>query len=161
MRIAEHLSRNVEWSTLRDITGTTDNTGKALRNLLSAPTADAARQAYWQLENHIVAQGTVFEAAVPATMVLMAALAGELPIHVRIAVLDLLYQILSGTADATEVAAGNGSTVDRCRNHAREGLWGLVHESINGPEETREAARDVLRTIAARDDLFLSLIEAT
>ena len=47
MRIAEHLSRNVEWSTLRDITGTTDNTGKALRNLLSAPTADAARQAYW------------------------------------------------------------------------------------------------------------------
>jgi hypothetical protein len=117
--------------------------------LLSATDPSSADDAYWQLENYVVAQGSLFEVAEPATQILVASLVDERATHIRISVLDLLYQILSGEPDASEIAHGNVDLVDRCRELAREGAWLLIKEFVNGQ---RDAARDVLQLIKCSCD---------
>jgi hypothetical protein len=135
----------VAWGELREASGDAVQTASALRSLLSAQTPEEASAAYWQLENRIVVQGAVFEAAEAATAVVVAALAEPRPFHIRVAALELLFQILSGEPDATELARGNVHLVTRCRQRAREGLWVLIREFSSGL--AADAAADVLRII--------------
>jgi hypothetical protein len=94
MGLAELDTARIEWRDLSEAAGTT--------------------AAYWRLENHLVVQGSVFEAAEPSVSVLVAALADERPRHVRVSILDLLFQILNGGPDHSEVALLVGSYPSRC-----------------------------------------------
>ena len=66
----------------------------------------------------------------------------EHPKFVRIAVLDLLFQILSGSAAPSSPTPAD--IVERCRRTARHGLWLLVRDREMGEAE---AARDVLAAL--------------
>lgn len=145
--IAELIVENTDWSVLREATGTSEDVGRALAQLIDAPTAERATEAYWRIENHAVVQGELFEVAEACTSVLVAALADTRPRHVRVSTLDLLFQILSG--DRTPSGAAPPDIVERCRRAAREGLWGLVREAVAGE---REAAWDVLELAGLGDD---------
>jgi hypothetical protein len=152
MALAEIELARVDWSKLREIAGGADGVGRALGRLLAAGTPADATDAYWQIENHVVVQGELFEAAEPAVSVLVAAFADERPRHVRIAALDLLYQILAGLPGPVEREAGNDDLLARCQARAREGFWLLLHEFLAGESA---AALDVLKLIAS-DDLLRS-----
>ena len=138
-KIAQKLNERTDWSSFRDITGSSIDVGNAIHVLLNARYAASAEAAYWRLENRIVVQGTVYSAVVPATCVLVAALADDIPMPVTISILELLYQILSGAQAEDETGV---DLIGQCRVLASEGLWLIVKEFVDGP---RDAARDVLQ----------------
>lgn len=138
MGVAELVISCTNWTGLRQVSGaSSESVGAALSELLMAPTPEAASAAYWRIENHAVVQGELFEVAEACVRVLVAAFADDRPRYVRISALELLFQILSG--DSTD---SNNPFSERCRNAAREGLWGLVREAIGGEQE---AGWDVLK----------------
>src|SRR6266852_6321084 len=111
MGLAEREVERVEWGRLTELAGSAERVGPALQRLLSARTAEESTGSYWQLENHVVAQASILEAAEPTVSVLVAALADERPRHVRIAGLDLLFQILSDQPHEPELRRGHNDLV--------------------------------------------------
>lgn len=98
-----------------------------------------AQRAYWGIENYAFAQGELFEVSEACSSVLVAALADPRQKWVRVSVLELLFQILSGYASTHEGTPAD--IVQRCRQAVREGLWLLLREALIGE---RDAALDVL-----------------
>lgn len=131
--VAESLIRTTEWSRLRESCGTAAGVGMALSALLSAESPDAIDDQYWRIENHVVVQGELYESAEACCAVLVAAFADERPHFVRIAALELLFQILRGYGSDTPGTPTD--ILERCQRAVREGLWGIVREAIRGHQE--------------------------
>ena len=146
---AEYLITRVDWTSLHELDGDGRRVRDALTALLSATNVEQTEAAYWQIENHAVVQGTVYEVAEACTSVLIASLMDEHPKFVRVAVLDLLFQILSGSAAPSSPTPAD--VVERCRRTARHGLWLLVREREMGEVE---AARDVLAALGETDRIL-------
>jgi hypothetical protein len=146
MGVAELIVASTDWSRLREASGPADRVGHGLSQLLSAGTPEAASDAHWLIENHAVVQGEVFEVAEACVWVLAASLADDRPSHVRIAVLELLFQILVGRPSPQAPT----DIIERCKRAALEGLWGLVREATTGQ---REGAWDVLDQLSLGDRL--------
>jgi len=145
----------IHWSRLREVSGSAENIPSALNELFSALTPSDVEIAYWKLENHVVVQGQLYEVAQFVVPVLLAALAEERPRHVRICILELLFQIVSGEADETELRVGNIDLVTECRARAREGLWILYRELVFGEREAAREVIDVIETDLSRLAYFL------
>jgi hypothetical protein len=137
--IAENLIDSVKWDNYEVGSGDARKVGDAIRELLTSKDSAEAESAYWKLENHIVVQGNVYTSAVPATRILVASLLDDRPLSVRIPILDLFFQILSGTP-----ANPGEDVVNICKKYVYEGFWLIVNEFVQGP---RGAARDVLELI--------------
>ncbi len=141
---------SVNWSSLRIIQGRDPaRIPDAVRRLLLADTEATAEEAYWELDNRVVVQGQLFEAAKYVVPVLLAGLAGRLSTPARRAVADLLVEICSGAPDASEVALGENQLDQECRAVAREGLWLLYGLLLDADGRVREWA---LQTIDAVDN---------
>lgn len=146
--LAERVIRSTNWSQLAAANGPASQIGESLGLLLTAATPEEASTAYWRLENHVVVQGELFESAEQAVAVVVAAFADPRPRHVRISMLELLYQILRGLPSPDEIERGNADLLERCRARTLEGLWLLVHEAMVGEHE---AVMDVLELILDGD----------
>lgn len=74
--MAAHSNQDIPWSRLRQMTGTCEAIPGALRDLCSD---DPARRkaAYWQIENHVVVQRDLYEAAPFVVLGLLACLGAE------------------------------------------------------------------------------------
>ncbi len=142
--IAEVEIGRITWDDLRSAGGFASTIPKALADLYGASTPEQAQDAYWRLENHVVVQGQLYQAAEQVVSVLLAMLSEERPRHVRISSLELLLQILMGEPHTQELSLGNANLAERCRNKAKEGLWTLYKELHQGE---REAAREILDVI--------------
>jgi hypothetical protein len=124
--------------------------------MLHAETPDELDERYWELENHVVIQGRLFQAAPPVVSVLMAALTcAERPSWVRIGILDLLFQLVIGTSHESEIANGSHLLGATCKKAARHGLWVLYRELYEGE---RDAARDILDQIEEDRDRLAAVI---
>jgi hypothetical protein len=145
--LAEREIELVDWAQFTELDGPGGDIGNRLRALLDAGSSDAAGDAYWRLENHVVAQNELFDSAEPTVSVIVAALADERPRYVRIALLDLLYLILTASPSAA-IKARCPDLVERCHARAREGLWLLVREAAVGAQGS---ARDVLELLGELD----------
>lgn len=121
--------QRVDWASIREADGSAVNVPNAIRELLAARSSQEVNQAYWKLENHVVVQGQIFEAAVYTVPVLMAALTlpGRL-LCVRIGLMELLFQILKGMPHQEEVDRGLDNLAEQCKGAARCGLWLLYRE---------------------------------
>lgn len=142
------------WATLRKLNGTAEHIGSALFELTYAADTDAAKAAYWKIENSAVVQGQLFESAMHVIPCLLALLLEERLRCIRISALELLFQIVAGEADEEEVSRGNADLGDACRAKAREGLWLLYRELLMGE---REAAREILEVIDPEVDRWSKL----
>jgi hypothetical protein len=139
MKLAEHLLAVIDWSRVRSANGDGLPIQHALGQLLSSETAEVAERAYWDIENHAFVQGELFEVSEACATVLIAALADSRETWVRVAVLELLFQIVSGQASAKPGTPHD--LLQRCRAVVREGLCLLLREAIAGQ---RDAALDVI-----------------
>ncbi|GGQ56282.1 hypothetical protein [Couchioplanes azureus] len=141
--LAERLIEATDWGSYRKLEGVSAaDVGQALMSLLGADRGriDTAEDS---LEDKIVPQADLYSAAEPAISVLAASLADPRPRWVRIAVLELMYLILSGAPVRDEVERGNGALLERCIARVRESLWLIVREAL-ADETCYEAALDVL-----------------
>jgi hypothetical protein len=132
------------WHELRAASGSAAEIRASLAELLTAGSPDGVEAAYWQLENHVVVQGQLFGVAPCVVSVLLAALLEDSPPFVRIGVLELLFQILSGESHESEKDKGLGP---KCRELGRCGLWLLYGElEANSPGQSA-AAVEVLELL--------------
>lgn len=139
LRVAESLMETIDWSRLRSANGNGERVRHAMGQLLASDSGDAAQQAYWGIENHAFVQGELFEVSEACSSVLVASLADPREMWVRLAVLELLFQIVSGRASSTPDTPPDLER--RCHEAVREGLWLLFREALTGQ---RDAALDVL-----------------
>jgi hypothetical protein len=90
----------VPWAQLKCLSGFSNHVPTAVRDLVSDD-PKIAEAAYWRLENHVVVQGELYEAAAYLPEILIEAL-DFAPFKGRI--LELLFQIGSGySAEAPEL----------------------------------------------------------
>ncbi|GIH73044.1 hypothetical protein [Sphaerimonospora thailandensis] len=145
------------WGSLRAMGGEADRVPESILTLLSSETEDDAWAAYWELENCVVVQGQLFEASQYVVPVLLAALVGEISQVARKAVLELLFQLVSGESDTEEVERGNSDLGSICRQNAREGIWVIYRELCSGHYDL---ARDILEMIDRDRDRFAHFVDA-
>ena len=141
--LVEYELGAVDWGSLRAM-GDAAVVPGAVRALVSAETSDAADAAYWHLDNNVVVQGQLFEAALPLVPVVLAALAGHLSAPARLRAMDLAVEIASGRPDVSETELGNTSLGRDCRAAFAEGLW-LIYAQLSAEEASlRERAVQVV-----------------
>lgn len=114
-----------QWNTLR-AAGTAVDVPLAIEALQSATTEEAAVDAYWRIDNVVVVQGAVYEAALAATQCLLSSLLQCTEVA-RPHILELLVQIGSGEASESEVVAGNSSVVEMCLGELVRGFPIYAH----------------------------------
>jgi hypothetical protein len=93
----------------------------ALRALAAAETAEAADAAYWRLDNHVIVQGALYQAA-EATAVAAVLALPRATVAGRARLLELLGQIGAGATAPSEVAAGNTGLAERCLREVAKGF---------------------------------------
>jgi hypothetical protein len=148
-RWSEDVGR-VDWGRLRVSSGYASAVPSALVRLASSSTFDEGMKVYWELDNSIIIQGNLFEAAefvVPHVLNLAVASSD----HVRELALELLIQIVGGQPHPNEIAAGNAYLGEHCRNAARSGLaiFYALLDSTN--DELRDRAVELLRFLEDDD----------
>jgi hypothetical protein len=135
-----------EWSRIRESDGPATSIPIAFRELLASNSPDESTNAYWKLENHVVLQGSLFEAAAYIVPAICAALVDKSRARwVRIQLLGLLDQIVFGEPHPEEVARGLGDLAVRCQDAAREGLWTLYRIFQEG--ELSQTAGDIIELV--------------
>ena len=156
--LAEIERARWDWARLRQATGHAGHVPDSIRAMLKAGTPDELDERYWELENHVVIQGRLFQAAPPVVSVLMASLScAERPDWVRVGLLDLLFQLVIGTSHESEIANGAHLLGPTCKKAARHGLWVLYRELVEGE---RDAAKDVLNQIEEDRDRLAATLAA-
>ena len=134
-----------DWRSLRTLIGPADFVPAAIDRLLTATTDAEASTAYWELDNRVVVQGQLFEAADAVARELVARIcSGGASMFGLSRALDLLVELAYGEADASEVAAGNVNLGDRCRDEIRKGTQCLQAIAANGDDRALTAIRDLV-----------------
>ena len=118
---AELELARVDWASFSGDRWTATPVKEALARSLSASSTEEVHAAYGALENRVVAQGTVYSAAEPVVTGLIAAFTDPRIRQVKIAALQIMYQMLAGLPDASRSDGANVRLIDRCRDRAREG----------------------------------------
>ncbi len=158
--LAEACVMSTSWEMFRTSSGTAEAVPDALRNLAEAETKEAARSCYWRLDNVIVLQGWLFEAAVPVVPVLLALLTGELPAAAKREIVELLQQIGCGETHRDEEARGNADLGDRCRRLIREGIWTVYGLLLDPDLDTRDACLALLQRVETDRERYLTMLQA-
>ena len=91
-------SERFEWSTIRAAAGrTAERVPDALESLRTSTNEHEASEAYWRLDNFVIIQGSLFDAALP-TAACLVTLVGITSGIAREKMIELLEQISSGEA---------------------------------------------------------------
>src|ERR1700712_1066210 len=115
-----------DWTQIREANGTAASIPIAFRELLESESPNASVVAYWKLENHVVVQGSLFQAARCLLPAICAALVDfNRAKWVRVQLLELLYQLVAGVTHPEELTRGTGDLAGQCKAAAREGIWTL------------------------------------
>ena len=133
----------IPWGDLRLSSGDASKVPAALRKLAQSPSRDEGLNAYWELDNSIVIQGRLFQAAEFVVPFVLDLALGAVD-HVRELALELLIQLAAGQPDPSEISAGNTELGDLCRTTIRAGLasYYLFLDSSN--DEFRDRALELI-----------------
>lgn len=163
--LAELELARVDWSKLREIRCSfgerfvsADYIPSVMKGILNAKTSEEVEKLYWKIENNVFVQGQLFEAAEYLIPVLIASLMEVKEEFIKIWILELIFQIVAGVPDQSEIALGNSGLGERCRAKAREGLWILYETLVNENSNNSELAFEILQRIetdSSRLETFL------
>jgi len=112
--------QRLDWSSLR-ASGDAAGVPAALLALQQATDEREALRAYWRIDNVVVVQGRLYEAALPTVNALLIGLTGCTTVA-RPHLLELLVQLASGETAPSEVMLGNLQLAERCRAALPAGL---------------------------------------
>ncbi|MEM7349608.1 MAG: hypothetical protein AAF657_02305 [Acidobacteriota bacterium] len=114
-----------DWSKLR-AAGTVVRVPRAICALRDAQSADEAAAAYWKIDNKVVVQGALYEAAVPAAECALAALPHSTEFG-KPKLVELLYQLGNGESHPSEVEVGLPNLGELCRIEICRGATMIFH----------------------------------
>jgi hypothetical protein len=92
----------------------------AILGLQRATTEDEADRAYWKIDNEVIVQGALYEAALPTIRCLLSALL-DCTDTARPKIIELLFQLGNGEPDSSEIALGNIDLDSLCRREVWRG----------------------------------------
>lgn len=147
---------NVNWKELRTASGNASYVPSAIRGLVSEEKA-VQEASYWKLDNHVVLQSDLFEAApyvVPFLLEILSSSDG----YGRQRVYDLLYEIANGYADEGIMSEFDGeevSLVSACRKVSLRGL-NLYFEDLS--DESSNVREKALELIVSLNDEKQSIV---
>ena len=141
MKLDESISC-VPWNDIKVASGSAEQVPDALIGLLS-PDEETQNRSYWRLDNEVVLQSDLYEAAYYVIPILVQMLADKVP-HGRERIYDLLYEIANGYAPA----ASSCRTRD---GEARDAARGVRGRRLNdGLNIFRQDADDADPRITAK-----------
>jgi hypothetical protein len=138
------LLNEVNWESLRTIVSDASMIPSAVEALSEALRPEEVEAAYWRLDNHVVVQGQIFDSALALIPVLLALLAGALAEPVRASILELLFQILVGTPDHTEIDRGLLNLAEECRTEIKKGMWLFYSDLFSTEPSVRKVAMELV-----------------
>lgn len=141
------LIGTVDWAAARSMLGGSAFVPESLARLLRAESDEEAEAAYWELDNRVVVQGQLFDAARLLVGPLVSALQTRLAPSARRQVVDLLVEIALGTPDQSELLLGNEELAAQCRREIERGLWCFYGLLDDGDARVRMGAVDVLDAV--------------
>jgi len=151
--VIESLIRSVRWDEMRSLNGSAEHVPAALRDLLS-DNLDVINRAYWKLDNHVVVQADLFEAAYYVIPILLQMLREGIDTG-RIRVYDLLFEICNGHGQCGEMLkTAHGEELllrVACRQEIRRGIELFEADLHNQDEEFSRNARDLLECLDEED----------
>jgi hypothetical protein len=154
----------VPWGKLHTAHGTAERVPAAIRGLAGAD-ADTADDWYWQLDNNVVLQGSVYEAGYYVIPFMLAMVDSALPSEVRARAYDLLVEIARGVpGDSTRATVGDGSEEVPLVQAARrliEGKFARYRADLLGSDPVpRRKALDLLVSLDLPSDELRALLES-
>jgi hypothetical protein len=141
-----------DWSQLR-ASRTARDVPSAINALLGASNEEDADRAYWKIDNVVVVQGSLFEAAIPTTACLLVGLVQCNEIA-RPRVLELLVQLTAGEDSPEEVKLGRQGIAEECARMLRLAAGTFLSLLEYGTEEEQGYCIDLLG-LCARQDVTL------
>ncbi|WP_433793704.1 hypothetical protein [Actinoplanes sp. CA-252034] len=115
--------RRHDWAAYRAPVSSGPSIPDVFQRLLDAGSAEEA--AGFSLEYRLEVQSMVYEVALPALDVMLAAYVEDLPNWVESEFLNALHGIILGEPHRSELDLGNFDLVERCVQRARDGIWTL------------------------------------
>lgn len=144
----------VDWASKAVQMGTAKNVPHALLGLLS-PDAKQRERAYWKLDNHVVVQGTLYEAAYFVIPILIQML-HECPAFGKPEIYELLIQLACGWAgDGETIMTVEGDTVSlraACRREIRKGVGTFELDQIESDGNVTGVAIELIEELADPDN---------
>lgn len=130
------LVNAVDWRAARTAVGDATAVPQAMADLFAASTEEAAKSAYWShLDNEVVVQGQLYEAAGLVIAPILTELSGDsLSRASRYRAVELLAEIALGAPHPSEEESGGQQLREFCIGQMRRGLWTL-YALLDCPDE--------------------------
>jgi hypothetical protein len=142
----------IDWAALRTAHGDAAHVPDALDRLRSDD-EDTRKAAYWQLDNYVVLQGTLFEAAPFVADELIRMLHSELSDPTKILVYRLLFEIRNGYAPDIDTVTRDGRSVplrEACQQTVSTALLSYRADLVAADASLRNEAVDLLASMEDR-----------
>lgn len=150
----------IEWEKLRQADGFATNVPSALRGLVSDD-PEVQRASYWKLDNHVVLQSDLFEAAYYVIPYLLEIVKMDQFIEKKY-VYDLLYEIANGYAPDESLCVIDGQSVPlktACRKAVSEGIDLYFSELKDNTSPNRDKALELLVSLAKTESTILPALK--
>jgi hypothetical protein len=138
-----------DWPRLR-AQGSAAGVPAALEALQNAASTEEAERAYWRIDNTVVVQGALYEAAAPTAACTVIAL-GRCSPPARRFLLELLVQMAAGEPAPEELKAGGGAIRGACLAEVRNGVALYLDLLERGDDEERGWCGELLGRSAEVD----------
>lgn len=142
----------IDWAALRTAHGSAAHVPGALAGLRSDD-EDIRTAAYWQLDNHVVLQGNLFEAAPFVADELMRILKDEVSGPTKVLIYRLLFEIRNGYAPDFDTVTRDGRSVplrEACQQTVSTALQLYRVDLVAADASLREGAVDLLASMEDR-----------
>jgi hypothetical protein len=147
----------VNWSELRQAHGDAGHVPEAIKGLIASdPKVQEA--SYWKLDNHIVLQGDLYQAAFYVIPFLIEILKSNIQSG-RNYVYDLLFEIANGCAPDEVSCVYDGLNLpltDACKRVIADNINTYLAEVANASSDCRESALDLLISLEEQQDKIIS-----
>ena len=152
MQLQQELS-GVNWSEKSVASGKADKVPAALAGLLS-PDENLRNRSYWQLDNEIVLQSDLYEAAYFVIPFLIRCLSEKVA-HGRDRIYDLLYEIAHGHAPTSLVCRTKEgdeiSLEDACAREVNKGLEMYLRDTTDANPLIAEKAKELIELLKSNE----------
>ncbi|QUJ67382.1 hypothetical protein KDD30_15305 [Photobacterium sp. GJ3] len=142
---------SVDWKKLEQAHGDASHVPKAIEQLISED-EEKREKAYWKLDNHVVLQSDLYEAAFYVIPFLLEILRSNISVG-REHVYALLAEIANGYASEEVTVFINGNRVplsNACRNMVLEHVDIYLDEVQNQASRYRDSALDLLMSLSEK-----------